>query len=92
MHKSCYVVGPLKKFRIRITINKIQKLIRNFLNIGNFIKIGDDQRMFGKEFLFLLFEPLFKFILDFVLFVLKFFLEVEETLVNVFHLLKLEAF
>ena len=48
--------------------------------------------MFGQKFLLLLFEPFFKFILNFLFLILKLFLEIKEAFINIFHLLKFEPF
>jgi hypothetical protein len=48
--------------------------------------------MLRKEFLFLFLKPFFKFILDLLLLVFKFLLEVEKPLINILHLLEFEPF
>ena len=65
VHKCGNIIGSLKDFSIDVAINEIKKLIKNLLNITNFIKISNDQRVLRQEFLFLLFKSLFKFVFDF---------------------------
>lgn len=92
MHKRGDIISSLQYFGIDIAIYEIQKLIKNFFNIANFIQISDDQRVLSQELLFFFFETLFKLILDFLLFILKFFLQIEKAFINIFHLLKFKSF
>lgn len=48
--------------------------------------------MLRQEFLLLLFKSLLEFIFNFLFLILKLFLEVKKSLINVLHLLKLKSF
>jgi len=90
VHKSGNVIGSLQDFGVNIAVDKVEELIENFFDIAHLIQVSNNQRMLGQEFLLLLFEPLLEFIFDLLLFVFKFFLQIKEALINIFHLLKLE--
>ena len=92
VHKCGNIIGSLKDFCIDVAINEIKKLIKNLLNITNFIKISNDQRVLRQEFLFLLFKSLFKFVFDFLFLIFKFLLQIKEAFVNIFHLLEFQSF
>lgn len=92
VHKRSDIISSLQYFGINIAVYEIQKLIKNFFNIANFIEISHNQRVLSEELLFLFFETLFKLILDFLLFILKFFLQIEKAFINIFHLLEFKSF
>ena len=91
VHERCDVVSSLQNFRVHIAIDKGQQLIEDFLDVGDLVQIGDDERVLCEELLFLLFEAFLELILDFLLLVFQLPLEVEEAFVDVFHLLELET-
>ena len=92
VHEGCHIIGPLKNLGVHITINKVQQLVKYLFNVADFVKIGHDQRMLGKEFLLFLLESFLEFIFNFLLFVLQLFLEIKEPLVDIFHLLEFQPF
>ena len=91
VHERRDVVSSLQNFRVDITIDEAQQLIEDLLDVGDLIQVGDYERMLREELLFLFFESLLELVLDLLLLVFKLPLEVEETLVDVFHLLEFEA-
>ena len=90
MHECCDVVGTLQNLRINVAIDEIQQLIKYLFDVADLVQVGNNERVLGQELLLLLLEPLFKFILDLLLLVFKFLLQVEEAFVDVLHLLEFE--
>ena len=43
VHEGCNVVCPLKNFSINVRVYEIQKLVKNFFNVADFIEVGDDK-------------------------------------------------
>lgn len=92
MHECCDIVGSLQNLGINVAIYEVEQLVKNFLNVGNLVQVCNDQRVLGHKLLFFLLKPLVKLIFDLQLLVFELFLEVKETLIDVFHLLELEPF
>jgi hypothetical protein len=91
VHECCDVVGTLQNLRINVAIDEIQQLIKYLFDVADLVQVGNDERVLGQELLLLLLEPLFKFVLDLLLLVFKFLLQVEEAFVDILHLLEFES-
>ena len=91
MHESGNVIGSLQDFGVNIAVNEVKKLIENFFDIAHLIQVSNNERMLGQELLLLLFKPLLEFIFDLLLFVFKLLLQIKESFIDIFHLLKLKS-
>lgn len=92
VHERSDVVCSLQDLGIYIWVDEIKQLVKHLLNVANFWKVSDDQRMLCQELLLLFLKSLFKLILNLLLLIFKFLLEVKEALVDILHLLEFESF
>jgi len=83
VHKRSHVSCFLKNLSVCIIIDECEKLVKNALNVCNFLKIACDHWHFSKQSLFFSSKLLFKFSLQLQLFLIKFPVQIGKALVYV---------
>jgi len=89
VHEGGHVCGFLEYFRIRVIVDKGQQLVKNPLNVRDLFEIAGDHGHFSEKALLFAPELLVELCFQLHLLLVKFAVEVRETLVDVFKLLLL---